>query len=318
MGRAKKSDIAVEEMNQDKVDSVGIFNPQPSVSDKPADPVEPVEKPRSATTDKPKKPSINIIAGQPPAPEEKKEAKINKWKPKEVDRMVACDKKIFYMFFDKVIDAPEEFCKYNKFHITKASYEKQLDIISRYINYFLKFYDYERELMLAFVKIKFAIDKERLFTADNPDQLIDLIYEILFTDSMVKKINQMVEDNYLDDIESSEESKKYTKDKKHLESLEFTNQHIKILLRISFGMKCIAPILFHYVYISKMKLDKTSDLIYRFYRRLFVIFADYPENADWSDGPPPKIDMYNKLFVYVKWRRNYESSGNLLNCGKLA
>lgn len=318
MGRAKKSDIAVEDMNQDKVDSVGIFNPQPSVPDKPTEPMEPVEKPRNATTDTPKKPSINIIAGKPPAPEEKKEAKINKWKPKEVDRMVACDKKIFYMFFDKVIDAPEEFCKYNKFHITKASYEKQLDIISRYINYFLKFYDYERELMLAFVKIKFAIDKERLFTADNPDQLIDLIYEILFTDSMVKKINQMVEDNYLDDIESSEESKKYTKDKKHLESLEFTNQHIKILLRISFGMKCIAPILFHYVYISKMKLDKTSDLIYRFYRRLFVIFADYPENADWSDGPPPKIDMYNKLFVYVKWRRNYESSGNLLNCGKLA
>ena len=31
--------------------------------------------------------------------------------------------------------------------------------------------------------------------------------------------------------------KKYLKnEKKHLESLEFTNQHIKILLRISFGM----------------------------------------------------------------------------------
>ena len=58
-----------------------------------------------------------------------------------------------------------------------------------------------------------------------------------------------------DDIES-DKSKSYPgKEKKHLESLEFTNQHIKILLRISFGMKIIAPILFHYVTINVIKLD---------------------------------------------------------------
>ena len=76
-------------------------------------------------------------------------------------------------------------------------------------------------------------------------------------------------------------------EKKHLESLEFTNQHIKILLRISFGMKVIAPILFHYVSINVIKLDKDSDLIYRFYRKLFDIFSD-------------NVNIYNKLFTYVE------------------
>ena len=120
------------------------------------------------------------------------------------------------------------------------------------------------------------------------EELIDLIYEIFFSDSIIKKINQLVEDNYLDDIESSEESKKYiNKEKRHLESLEFTNKHIKILLRISFGMKCISPIMLHYVFMNNIKIDKDSDLIYNFYRKLFDIFTD-------------DVQLYNKLFVYVK------------------
>ena len=58
---------------------------------------------------------------------------------------------------------------------------------------------------------------------------------------------------------------------------------------MSFGMKIICPILFHFVHLQKIKLDKDSDLIYRFYRKLFNVFCD-SEN----------VDMYNKLFVYVK------------------
>ncbi|MDE7089080.1 MAG: hypothetical protein K2O54_03080, partial [Prevotella sp.] len=141
---------------------------------------------------------------------------------------------------------------------------------------------------VAYLKIKYAIDKEKKFDESNPGQLIDLIYEVFFTDSIIRKICDLVDDNYLDDIETTDDTKKYTgKNKKHLESLEFTNQHIKILLRISFGMKCIAPILFHYISINGIKLDKDSDMIYNFYRKLFDIFSD-------------DTNMYNKLFVYVK------------------
>ena len=42
------------------------------------------------------------------------------------------------------------------------------------------------------------------------------------------------------------------KEKKHLESLEFTNQHIKTLLKISFGIKIMTPVIFHYIAPNKI------------------------------------------------------------------
>lgn len=44
----------------------------------------------------------------------------------------------------------------------------------------------------------------------------------------------------------------------------------------------------HYVFVNKIKLERDSDLIYNFYRKLFDIFTD------------PGISIYNKLFTYVK------------------
>lgn len=219
--------------------------------------------------------------------EKAKKSKIVAWKPKQEDFICHSDGKIFYIEFDKLFK-PDKVSIYNRFYIKKSSYEKQLDVIVRYINFFMKFYDPENEMALAYLKIKFALDKQKRFNEDNMDELIDLIYEVFFTDSIIEKINRLVEDNYLDDIESTEESRKYiNKEKKHLESLEFTNRHIKMLLRISFGMKCMSPIMLHYVFINNIKLEKDSDLIFRFYRRLFDIFTE-------------DVDLYNKLFVYVK------------------
>ena len=214
-------------------------------------------------------------------------SKVAVWKPKPEDQIAQFDGKIFYLRFEKVFK-PEKVGIYDKFYIKKTSYENQLETIVQYINFFMKFYDTDNEMITNYLTIKFAIDKRKLFTEENCDQLIDLIYEIFFTDSIIEKIKKLVDDNYLDDIESSDDSKKYAKkEKKHLESLEFTNQQIKILLRISFGMKCIAPIMLHYAFVNKIKIDKDSDLIYNFYRRLFDIFTD------------PGINIYNKLFTYV-------------------
>ena len=180
----------------------------------------------------------------------------------------------------------------------------------------------------------------------NMNSYIDFIYEVMFTDTMVQKIIAMVEENYLDDIETStEEKKKYLKnEKKHLESLEFTNQHIKILLQISFSMKIMSPALFHYIQLNNIKIEKDSDIIFRFYQRLFDLFG-YADTYELcynngtvieegiqesdvmdfvkeqgievtkigkdkyyyfanSDGviqyyTRSKINMYNKLYVYV-------------------
>jgi hypothetical protein len=205
---------------------------------------------------------------------QRKTSKINTWKPKKNQVFVEPDGKLFVCHFDKIFGY-SNLRVYNKFIINKGSYENQLGIITKYTNFFMNLYDTDNELATAYLKLKFSLDKEKRFTEENMNAFIDFIYEVIFTPTMVDKIVRMVEDNYLDDIEGdSEEKKKYMKnEKKHLESLEFTNQHIKILLRISFGMKIMSPVLFHYLALNVIKAGKDTDIIFRFYQDLFKIFG---------------------------------------------
>lgn len=277
----------------------------------------------------------------------KRTSKIHTWKPKQDEIIVERDNKLFICNFDKVFGQPK-LNVYNRFLIGKESYINQLDIITNYTNFFINNYDDDNELVTAYLKIKFSLDKKKEFTLENMDAYIDFIYEVMFTDSMIEKIIKIVNENYLDDIEGNSESKdKYSKnEKKHLESLEFTNQHIKILLMISFSMKIMSPALFHYIQINCIKIEKDSDIIFKFYYRLFDIFG-YGENYEkysddnfkgelleedileedfvkrieneklikikndyetrWLNRDNPsvyythtKINIYNKLYVYVK------------------
>lgn len=251
---------------------------------------------------------------EPPADPGKRTSKINTWRPGPKTTIVERDGKIFVVNFDKVFNSMKDtkgknggnlnkLKKYNRFVINKTSYENQLDIITRYTNFFIHFYDPEQELVTAYLRLAMAMDPEvshNMFGPNDMHAFIDFLYQTMFTKTMVQKIKQMVEDNYLDDIENnSDEKKKYYKinEKKHLESLEFTNQHIKILLAISFGMKILCPVMFHFCASNGIKIDKTNLVIFTFYEPLFDLF-----NED--------CNMYNKLYVYVKLA---SKQGNLLD-----
>ena len=215
----------------------------------------------------------------------KRVSRINTWKPKDSQVIVEKDGKLFVCHFDKVFGYSNKLSAYNRFLIGKESCINQLDVITAYTNFFINNYDFDNELPMAYLKCKFALDKQKMFKLEDMNSYIDFIYEVMFTETMMNKIVQMVEENYLDDIESNDDDskKKYIKnEKKHLESLEFTNQHIRILLEISFGMKIMCPVMFHYLQINNVKLKKDSDVIFRFYQQLFKLFG-YAETWEICD-----------------------------------
>lgn len=225
--------------------------------------------------------------------EQEKKAKrkpdIAIWKPskKKGEMLIEQDEKIFVVHFDEIFNSPN-LKQYNQFIIDKTSYSNQLDIITKYANYFANKYDPENDLAMAYLKLKVELDKYKSFDAENMQELIDLIYELMFHDRMVQKISQMVEDNYLDDIENNDTNGKYKKEsKQYLESLEFTNEHVKILLKISFGMKLMSPVIFHWAYINVIKFEKDSDILWKFYKGLLPLFEG-------------NVNIFNKLFVYIK------------------
>ena len=242
---------------------------------------------------------------------------INTWVATDKQKVVDRDGKIFICYFDRIFKQPK-LSIYDKFYIKKGSYENQLDIIVRYINFFINHYDPDNELVTAYLKIKFAVDDNHLYTADNMDSYINFVYEILFTDTMIDKINRLVEDNYLDDIEqeTDEKRRKYkNNERKHLESLEFTNQHIKILLRISFGMKIMAPVMLHYHAVNTMKIEKDSDNIFRFFKPLFKIFGRVPAstNTAYISQESNAFFVFNNATKYYDMYED-DDAHNMVHC----
>lgn len=275
-----------------------------------------------------------------------KTSRFIEWKPDKKDLICERDGKLIVCHFEKVFGHDEKLSIYDRFLIGRDSYVKQLDQIIRYINFLMSEYDYDNELVTAYLKIKFAVDKENAFGPEDLLAYKSFLYNIIFTNSMVEKINTMVEENYLDDIEVTADDKKYSKEnKKYLESLEFTNNHIQILLKISIAIKIMVPVLFHYIQKNKLKSNE-EDFLYTFYDNLFDLFGFSTEwtlydsnnkiiNANISNGYvknfsavskipiiltdrgykcefvddetgeicyylKKRINMYNKLYAYVK------------------
>lgn len=215
-----------------------------------------------------------------------KTSPVVRYKPKGNALIFEPDGELLKVHFEKKF-GDNKYEKYDIFNIKKTSCRTALDEIARYLNYFANLYDRDDEYLMGLFKIKYEIDDTRSISREEGlDLLKDYIYMYIFTPSMQQKIYTIVDDNYYDDIERTDTS--YEKGKFYLESLEFTNEHIKILLRVSMGIKLMLPIIVHYVDKYKIKLSKDSPLLFSFYEPLLNMFS------------PANIDIYNKLFIYVK------------------
>jgi len=228
-------------------------------------------------------------------------APINKWRPQSPDELfLTSEARKCIIEFDKIFNVPK-LGKYNIFVVRKDSYSTKLPIFCHYINYFLNKYDTEHELLAAYMNIKFAIDNEEgeihFEGNDQFQQFVDYTYDVIMTKSITDKVSKLVEDNYTDDIESGNNSKYASKEKMYLESLEFTNEHVKTLYKISFCIKILTPVIFHYCAKNNVDTSKNSNNLFKAFKQLFVIFSS-------------TCNMYNKLYVYVKTKVMENKSNN--------
>ena len=225
-------------------------------------------------------------------------AMIGFYKPTESQKIATDKDQNFYVKFGKFLK-DKEFDKYNTFIILKPSIRSKLKLIEKTFNFFEYQYDTEYEVLTAYLQVKHIIDAQQGYLCDM-DTIINLIYDILFTESICKKIRTMVEENYLDDIEKGNTNKKV-----FTESLEFNNRHIRSILAISTAIKFIAPIANHYIAQvndktnNNIQINKGSDTFYYFYRPALTIFGE-------------DCDIYNKLYVYVNKMINQSYKTNSL------
>lgn len=142
--------------------------------------------------------------------------------------------------------------------------------LPKYLNYFEKFYDKDKELIMVMGLIKINIDfvkgySKKLFIHD--------LKRYLFSPSLCNKAVAMNEDNYglyLDD-------KKYTNDKNP--SLIYKDRHAKVLMWMSLLMNMCIPLVTHFVYVNKIE-DVNG-----FIMSIFDIILNMSD-----------INIYNKLY----------------------
>lgn len=205
--------------------------------------------------------------------------RVDDWEPTIEDIKVSYDGKLMIIKFDELFNKKDGDAL-NTFIIKKESYVKRLPDLCHYINYFIKYYDHDNELLLAYLKLKYMIDNKH--NTISLEAFIKIVYDILLTESIVNKIKQMTEDNYYIDL-SSNDGIKYN------ETLEFNAEHAKVLMNISISMKIMVPIMFHYLNVHNM--IKVRSHIFRFYEGLFDLYGD-------------EIDIYNKLFISIHSKVN--------------
>lgn len=195
---------------------------------------------------------------------------VDSWVPSEEDQVFKTVKGYVIMDVSSFYGT-EHNMSLDSFDLSaKRSYNNQKlrEHLVHYLNYFEKFYDYDKELQTVYAAIKFMIDCEPGYTKDS------LFYDIdrrIIHGPLAIKAEYMVQDNYELDLEYSN---------KKNPSLQYTDKHAILLLKISLLMNMMIPLVCHYLAVRK--INKTIDYLLEIYDKLLHI--------------DPNVDIYAKLY----------------------
>lgn len=152
---------------------------------------------------------------------------------------------------------------------TKKCYNSTLmrDHICQYNNYFLRFYDPDKEYIAMLANIKYLIDYV-------PEYRKDLfIYDIvryILSPSIVEKTRLMTEDNYSLNLSYKNNTNP---------SLQYTDDHAKLLMQMSILMNLVIPLLTHFAFVKKViDIDQFLLEVFDYILHLF------------------NVDIYNKFY----------------------
>lgn len=142
-----------------------------------------------------------------------------------------------------------------------------------YMNYFVKFYDSDNELLAIYSKIKYIID----FHGQEYDELAFLsdVRQYILSPSILHKVDCMNNDNY---------SLKLNYKNNKNPALEYNERHAMILMKCSLLMNIIIPIMSHFMHAKS--ITQPNDFIMIIYDMIFKLFPD--------------VDIVNKLYETVE------------------
>lgn len=159
---------------------------------------------------------------------------------------------------------------------------------THYLNYFEKFYDLDRELVIIYFQLKYLMDFNKEYNKFN--FINDLRRYIIYNKSILKKLFYMNEDNYLIQLKA--------KKGRSVPSLQYTTKHGKIMMQMSLLMNMVLPLITHFAYLKN--IDNIDNI-------LLEVYDDIIHLSD--------VDIYNKLYetALTEIKRNESVHGLIWN-----
>jgi hypothetical protein len=146
---------------------------------------------------------------------------------------------------------------YRIIKIERVAYVGQIDIIVKYMNYFVKYFDDENALMVAYMQMCLVIKKRNSTLGESPEYPLEsfkfAIDAIMLDDYFTERIVSMVEHNKIPPIKTT---------KKTTESIQIQEDIYCALMAVAIMTKMIIPILSLYYKErrSEIRIDGIEDV----------------------------------------------------------
>lgn len=186
--------------------------------------------------------------------------------------------------------------KLEMFVINKKHYRDRMNDIIQVINYFLNFYDEEKDLFKSIMSVKFVIDQK-------PNLKINafrrMVMQEIVTPSFVAKIKKMTNRLYTINIDTDEEGK-------YKSTPKITNEQAKLIIGVSFAIRCVLPLMIHFSDTNNNFVTKT-DYIPAFDKVIMKIVRAFEKDD---------IEIFNTLCRFIKYRVDRYYSADIGICIK--
>ena len=192
----------------------------------------------------------------------------------------------------------EELDDMKTFGISRQAFSNKNDHICQYIDYFIEFYDEDKELPMLYFHLKEEIDdRDESLTIS---EYKELLFRLLFKENNIKaNIYRLVEDNYHIDVTVDAKSGRRFNDPD-----DFTNDDIKRFSAISVMMKIVIPPTEHYISTNNIYNDDIlSDLMLELFSEIFYRVGDTSEELEADE-------LWTKLYKFTWNKISKHVNGN--------
>ncbi|MCM1218668.1 MAG: hypothetical protein NC548_29625 [Lachnospiraceae bacterium] len=197
--------------------------------------------------------------------------------------------KMFALKTQLMLEEDEATKQLETFTIKREAYINKINIICQYVDYFIEFFDPDKELPMVYLHMKDLIDNEK-FSMTPVEFLNLLVRQFVLQSSIKDHIYDFVDyNNHIDVTVDPKTGRQF------VESDDFTNEDARRLLAISMAMKLTIPLVEQY---------KATSEVYKAGSWATDIIADTMVELFYQFGHPPKARGTDIVWERKKIRVN--------------